>query len=168
MLFHCGGLSTEGWGIFPDLETATIMFYLEEPIVRVAKWTHLLLDCCLLWWSFQDSTLHCADWALAAEMALNLDRQCCISDGARHQSLWQSVSLLTVPRVWALISRHHTGRDPVPTGDCMLQAVNSTQVWHAAGLGFCDTRQEHRELVCEALNTNFAKTFISSTYILLF
>lgn len=30
----------------------------------------------------------------------------------------------------------------------------------------CDTRQEHRELVLKALNTNYAKTFISSTYIL--
>lgn len=39
-----------------------------------------------------------------------------------------------------------------------------------AGPGFCEEniRQEHKELLLEALNTNFAKTFMNSTYILLF
>lgn len=100
------------------------MFNLEEPMVRAVKLTQLLLDCCLPWWSFQDSTLHCADWALAAEIALNLDRQCCTSDGAHHQSLCQSVSVLTVVRVWTLLSRHHTGRDPIPLGIvCFRQSI---------------------------------------------
>lgn len=32
---------------FPVLEGDTIVFNLEEPMVRVAKMTHVLLDCCL-------------------------------------------------------------------------------------------------------------------------
>lgn len=32
---------------FPILEAATIVFNLEEPMLRVARLTHLLLDCCL-------------------------------------------------------------------------------------------------------------------------
>lgn len=51
---------------FPVLAAAaSVVFYLEESIVRLAKLTHLLLDCCLPRLSFQDSVIFlCADCEL--------------------------------------------------------------------------------------------------------
>lgn len=66
--------------------------------------------------------------------------------------------------------------------NCVLQAITSIQVWQASGLAlfthlvlngvvspravlrFCNTMPEHKELVLEALNVNFAKTSIQHLY----
>lgn len=130
------------------------------------------------------NTSLCWLWALAAETILNLVSQCCFSYSVHHQSSCQSVFLSSQGVNVGVWASHR--QKSCTSGACVLQAVNSTQVWQAsgfassthlafhctlsprAGLRFWEIPMpEHRELVLGASNVNFAKTFISSTCILL-